>query len=52
VEKLVEEARIHQVEHRVLGAADILIDVHPFGSVREIPRRDVVVRIQIAQIVP
>ena len=29
VEELVEEARVEQMQHRVLGAADVLVDGHP-----------------------
>src|SRR5579875_2913808 len=51
-EELVEEARVEQVEHRVLGAADILIDRHPGPDARRIPGSVFVMRIDIANEVP
>ena len=51
-EHLVPEARVQQVEHRVLRAADVQVDVHPvaLGLARE--RRRVVARVGEAQVVP
>ena len=41
------------MQHRVLGAADVLVDVHPaFGATSARPRRVAVVRVEVAQIVP
>ena len=33
-ERLDEEARVHQVQDRVLDAADVLVDRHPVGEHR------------------
>ena len=37
-ERLDEEARVHQVEDRVLDAADVLVDRHPALEHRRVPR--------------
>ncbi len=44
VEELVEEPRVEQVKHGVLGAADILVDVHPILRALARPRRVLAVR--------
>ena len=47
VEHLVPEARIQEVEHRMLRAADIEIDWHPIPLLHGINQRPVVVRIDL-----
>ena len=37
VKKLIEEARVEQMQHGVFGAADVLIDVHPMRRVGRRP---------------
>ena len=47
-----EEARIDQVQNRVLDAADVLIDRKPLRDLRRIERRRAVVRIAVAVEIP
>ena len=49
---LVPEARVEQVQHRVLDAADVEVDRHPVALGRLRPRLALVVRIEEAQVVP
>ena len=51
-QRLHEEARVHQVQDRVLDAADVLVDRHPAREHRRVPRRLVVARVAVAQEVP
>ena len=51
-ERLHEEARVHQVQDRVLDAADVLVDRHPVVGDGRVERRLVVVRVRVAQEVP
>ncbi len=51
-ERLGEEARVHQVEDRVLDAADVLVDRHPVVGHVPIERKPVVVGVEVAQEVP
>ncbi len=52
VEHLVPEARVEQVKHRVLGAAHVEVHRHPVLLLRRIPGRLVVLRIEVAEVVP
>ena len=51
-ERLHEEARVHQVQDRVLDAADVLVDRHPAVGHRRVPRRLVVAGVGVADEVP
>ena len=51
-ERLGEEARVHQVQDRVLDAADVLVDGHPLAQRRRVPRGLFVARVAVAQEVP
>ena len=51
-ERLDEEARVQQVQDRVLDPADVLIDGHPLAQYLAVPRRRVVVGVAVAQVVP
>src|SRR3954469_19769038 len=51
-QRLDEEAGVHQVQDRVLDAADVLVDRHPSGEHAGIPRSVVVARVAVAQEVP
>ena len=51
-ERLHEAARVHQVQDRVLDAADVLVDRHPHVHGLAVPRRLVIVRVAVAQEVP
>ena len=51
-QRLDEEARVHQVQDRVLHAADVLVDGHPALQHLAVPRRLVVVGVAVAQEVP
>ena len=51
-ERLAEEARVHQVQDRVLDAADVLVDGHPRADDRGVPRGVVVGGVAVAQEVP
>ena len=53
VEHLVPEARVEQVQHGVLDAADVEVDRHPVAlRLRRTTARRVVVRVEEAQVVP
>ncbi len=52
VQHLVPEARIQEMQHGMLGAADVEIDWHPSLFDRRIDRRAIVFRIEKSQIVP
>ncbi len=51
-ERLREEARIHQVQDRVLDPADVLVDRHPLAQRRRIPGGVIVGGVAVAQEVP
>ncbi len=51
-EHLVPEARVEQVEHRVLGAADVEIDGHPVLLELRVDQYIVVYGIDEAQKIP
>jgi len=51
-EGLDEEPRVHQVQDRVLDAADVLIDGHPALQGSAVPGRLVVARVAVAQEIP
>ena len=52
VEHLVPEAGIEQVQHGVLGPAHVEIDGHPVALLLRIDEALVVVRVDVAQVVP
>ena len=52
VERLCEEPRVHQVQHRVLDPADVLLDGQPVVDDLLIPGRVVVPRVGVPQEVP
>ena len=45
-------ARVDQVQHRMLDAADVLIDRHPVRDFLRIERHAVVMRIAVAEVIP
>jgi hypothetical protein len=51
-QRLHEEARVHQVQDRVLDAADVLIDRHPAVEDLRVPGGVVVAGVRVAQVVP
>ena len=51
-ERLDEEARVHQVQDRVLDATDVLVDGHPAAQHLAVPRGLVVAGVAVAQVVP
>jgi hypothetical protein len=49
---LVPEARVQQVQHRVLDAADVEIDRHPISLLAGIDEAMRILRIAISQVIP
>ena len=52
VQRLDEEARVHQVQDRVLDPADVLVDRHPVVGDLSRPRLLVIAVVQVAEEVP
>ena len=51
-EHLVPEARVEQVQHRVLDAADVQVDRHPVALLFRVDEPTVVVGVAVAQVIP